>query len=113
MALADLERCGLDCASVRVPEFGLLALDAEGCVEGLGVVISIIDEVDVGLGEMAVDEEEFGIGLWFGIGEVWGDLGCHPAAAQPSLLTKAAQRINSVRLRRKKPKHFVPVAKSQ
>ena len=33
-------------------------------------------------------------------GEVWGDLGCRPAA-QPSILVKAARRIKTIRLRRK------------
>jgi len=45
-------------------------------------------------------------------GEVWGDLGCRPAT-QPSLLTKAARRIKSMQMRRKKPKHFEPKAASQ
>ena len=43
--------------------------------------------------------------------EVWGDLGCRPAS-QPSLLTKAARRIKSMQMRRKKPKHFEPAAKT-
>ena len=45
-------------------------------------------------------------------GEVWGDLGCRPKS-QPSLMTKAAQHIKTMRLHRKKPKHFEPAAKSQ
>jgi len=45
-------------------------------------------------------------------GEVWGDLGGRPAS-QPSLLTKAARRLKSVELRRKKPKHCEPKATSQ
>lgn len=45
-------------------------------------------------------------------GEVWGDVGCRPAA-QPSVLVKAARRIKTFRLHRKLTKQPEPETKRQ
>jgi hypothetical protein len=45
-------------------------------------------------------------------GEVWGDLGCRPAA-KPSILMKAARRIKAIRLRRNPSTPREPDAKQQ
>jgi hypothetical protein len=45
-------------------------------------------------------------------GEVWGDLGCRPAA-KPSILVKATRRVKAIRLHRKPSTQAKPDAQQQ
>jgi hypothetical protein len=67
----------------------------------------------------------FGCGLLIGVcvcsspalakcppGEVWGDVGCRPAA-KPSIMVQAAKRLKKINVRRKRPAPASPETPQQ
>jgi hypothetical protein len=48
--------CALDLAGIRMPEFGRLALDAEGRFHLLGAVVAVVHIIEISICELAMME---------------------------------------------------------
>ena len=73
-SVGDLERRRLRSARLRVPEFGRLAGHAERGIDRLVAIVAVVDEVEIAIGQLAVDEQQVGVALGLGVVEVGRDV---------------------------------------
>ena len=66
-----LNDAGVATARVRVPELGLLAADAERGLDVLVAIVAVVHEVQVTVGERAMNREKRGVGVRLRVLEVW------------------------------------------
>jgi hypothetical protein len=88
---------GLGISGFGVPELRGLAGDAEGCVDGLVTVVAVVEEVDVGARELAMDERYACVGLGLGVIEVGSDFerGEGRCGVQPGEDSALAERVDA------------------
>lgn len=63
-----------DLASVGMPDLWRVTGEAEVSGYVLGAIVAVVNEVDIGSRELAVDEKKFGIRLPLFVVEVWRDV---------------------------------------
>src|SRR5215831_221412 len=75
-AIGDLERCGLNLASIRMPQLCFFSSYVECGIESFAAIVAIVDIIKIAVREFPMHEQQIRIRFRFRVFEVRRDTDC-------------------------------------